>query len=200
MSTFSLSEVPSTEIEYKGKVYTLIPWFDNVLDCLAAIDGCSEVEAAELLVYYLVDENAPTDQGFVDALKSVFFPNNHNEPQQRAIDMTQDATLIYAAFRQAYGIDLHKEIGKMHWLEFCALLEGLPSGTRLSDIIDIRTRELPPLTRHNAQERMQLLRMKQKYALKISDTERKQNLQRGFAGVARALLAIAKKSKEGGNK
>ena len=51
---------------------------------------------------------------------------------------TADADYIYAAFMQAYGIDLIDEQGKLHWAKFKALLNGLPGDTTFSNILQIR--------------------------------------------------------------
>lgn len=51
---------------------------------------------------------------------------------------TEDSDYIYAAFVQAYGIDLIDEQGKLHWSKFKALLNGLPSDTMFSNIMRIR--------------------------------------------------------------
>lgn len=51
---------------------------------------------------------------------------------------TEDADYIYAAFMQAYGIDLIDQQGKLHWAKFKALLNGLPSDTTFSNILQIR--------------------------------------------------------------
>lgn len=55
---------------------------------------------------------------------------------EKVIDYDLDADLIYAAFRQCYGVDL--VTADMHWHVFLALLDGI-TGTKLNDIIQIRT-------------------------------------------------------------
>ena len=73
---------------------------------------------------------------------------------------------IYAAFRQAYGIDLFQEQGKLQWWEFVALLGALPSDTRLSNIIDIRIRPVPAPNGRNQEQISALLKLKAQYAIK----------------------------------
>lgn len=85
-------------------------------------------------------------------------------PEQESVfDFKEDSSLIYSAFMQAYGIDLIEQYGKLHWLKFKALLDGLPNETKLSQIISIRSW-------NEAEERKdykQLRReMKQRYKLK----------------------------------
>ena len=53
--------------------------------------------------------------------------------------LVHDAELIYAAFMQAYGIDLIDMQDKLHWLKFKALLNALPDDTAFSRIVSIRS-------------------------------------------------------------
>ena len=78
-------------------------------------------------------------------------------------DLKFDATYIYTAFRQAYGIDLHAELGRLHWHEFSALLRDLPEDTQFSQIQQIRARPLAKVKDKN--ERAALKKQKQRYAL-----------------------------------
>lgn len=52
--------------------------------------------------------------------------------------LKHDAEYIYASFMQAYGIDLFEEQGKLHWKKFNALFNGLPSNTKMVEVINIR--------------------------------------------------------------
>lgn len=58
------------------------------------------------------------------------------QSSERTFDVEIDADYVYAAFMQAYGIDLMEV--DMHWHKFRALLMGLPSGTMLAEIISWR--------------------------------------------------------------
>lgn len=61
----------------------------------------------------------------------------------RAYDLTYDAdaSCIYAAFRQAYQIDLI-EIPYLHWWAFLALLENLPDSTAMAQRMQLRTMDV----------------------------------------------------------
>lgn len=84
---------------------------------------------------------------------------------QRAFDFSYDAREIYASFMRDYGIDLVEEQGRMHWCKFLALFDGLSDDTPIKRIMDIRTREIPAPTKHNAKEIEQLAKLKTIYAL-----------------------------------
>lgn len=57
-----------------------------------------------------------------------------------AFSYAQDAGAIWSSIRAYYGIDLQDEIGKLHWLKFRALLDGLPGDSYFMRIIAIRQR------------------------------------------------------------
>ena len=75
-----------------------------------------------------------------------------------------DAEYIYASFMQAYGIDLIEEQGKLHWIKFKALLDGLPEDTKFRQVLDIRLRKLPT-GKGTMDERKALMVLKKTYAL-----------------------------------
>lgn len=56
----------------------------------------------------------------------------------RQFDDDLDAPLVVAAFRQAYGVDLTDPGLEMHWHLYRALLRGIPSGTRLAEVMQAR--------------------------------------------------------------
>ena len=61
--------------------------------------------------------------------------------KEGVIDLEQDAEYLFASFMQAYKINLYEAQGELHWLEFKALLNGLPEDTIIKQIIHIRTWE-----------------------------------------------------------
>lgn len=58
---------------------------------------------------------------------------------EKLLCYAQDLDAIYAAFMQAYGLDLYAETGDgylietLHWWKFLALMHNLPDGSRLVD-------------------------------------------------------------------
>ena len=57
--------------------------------------------------------------------------------------------------------------------------------------MSIRVRPLPDPTKTNAKERAELMRLKQKYAVRVSEDERQSGLQSGLRKIAECLLALA---------
>ena len=180
-------------VEFGGKRYKLTPAYNNVLDMYAALEGdFTDSEQIDIMMSFLFKGTPPRSIELLNEAIRVLFQSERAQKGQRCFDYIQDSEFIYAAFKQAYNIDLTKECGKMHWLCFVALLKGLPGNTKLSEIIQIRVKPLPKPTKYNAEERANLLRLKQQYALKISAKERHDNLQDGLAKMARCLISMAK--------
>lgn len=58
---------------------------------------------------------------------------------RRAYDFNYDSDLLYASFRQQYGINILKE--NMHWFEFMALFNALDENTVMAKAIRFRTQD-----------------------------------------------------------
>lgn len=186
-------------ITVEGKLYELSPAFDNVLNLYEVMDGCGTAERAELMGYYLLTEPT-TDPAVISAAAQALFPAQKQDAESaKYFDFLQDGPYIYAAFMQAYGIDLLEERGRLHWWKFVSLLQGLPGDTKFSEIVRIRVRPMPLATKHNAQERAELARLKSAYALKKSEAERQKELENGLKLLASALIGMAKQKGTDGN-
>lgn len=145
------------EFTFKGKTYPINLAFDRVLDMqdIQLDDGlliddkielmlralnidCEEDLRAEVLEYVLYNVITPEEDSeqeydlLGNPMKKIV------EEHERTIDFIQDASLIYSAFRQTYGINLFNEYGRLHWYEFIALLEGVPEDTLLYQVRNIR--------------------------------------------------------------
>ena len=118
-------------------------------------------------------------------------PDPKKGTQPKSMDLQHDAPYIFAAFWQAYGVDLTRS--KMHWWKFRALLSALPDETKMSQIISIRTRPMPKATKYNVEERANLARLKTEWAVYKTDEERAQDFQAGLAKMAMAMHSMAKK-------
>lgn len=80
-----------------------------------------------------------------------------------------DAEMIYAAFYQAYRIDL--STARLHWWQFHALFRSLPESCVLTRAIGYRAMEIPADA--SAKERERLQRMKDLYALPKSEKQQR---------------------------
>lgn len=134
-----------------------------------------------------IGKEAPLD---IELLRAIYNLVKDDQPKidgPKYMDIEQDWPYICAAFQQAYGIDLYED-KTMHILRFKALLQGLPSDTKLADIIRIRSAEIPEANKHNAKQIAELTRLKSIYALRGSE----KNFETGLAGLFDLLEARAK--------
>lgn len=116
-------------------------------------------EAVEAMIrFYRCGADAPSTSGQEDG----------PPPEEPAYSYEHDAGYIYAAFMQAYGIDLSKNI---HWWQFRALFQSLPEDTMLMKIIGYRTAKVP--AKASAEQRQRINDLKRIYALPV-DADRKQ--------------------------
>ena len=186
-----------------GRTYTLRPSFDRVLQALDVM-GRADITAdqkIQAVCYLLIEQKKIHDPTRVAlAAVQVLCPFSASK-SEKVLDFQQDAEYIYAAFLQAYGIDLFRcqdrpgNTQTLHWWQFTALLASLPSDTRLSEIVGIRARPMPAPTAHNAEERQALQQLKLRYQLKTDETAREERLQDGLRKVAQCLLALAENQK-----
>lgn len=125
--------------------------------------------------------------GMMPVVMSMLFPKQ--EMRDRITDFEQDADLIRAAFRQAYGIDLFRD--RLHWFEFSCLFACIPEGTKYSEILSIRARPMPEPTAYNSREREWLAQAKSEFGLKLSEKEQKEQYKRDVDRLGAFLLQMA---------
>ncbi|MCU7380854.1 bacteriophage Gp15 family protein [Clostridiales Family XIII bacterium ASD5510] len=87
----------------------------------------------------------------------------------RVIDFDLDADRIFAAFLQAYGIDLTTE--DLHWHKFSALLAALPDDTLMCKVIGWRS--------YDGKEK-DILKLKQAWALPLTISEEEREAMEEF--------------------
>lgn len=89
------------------------------------------------------------------------------EEQQKSgkpvFSFSEDAGCIYAAFREAYGIDL-QQIDYMHWWEFRSLFDWLPDDTEIKQRIMYRS--IDPGTVPDKNERKWIKKIQRAVSLK----------------------------------
>lgn len=90
-------------------------------------------------------------------------------PMERVYDYDFDAPYIYAAFKQAYHVDLSAD--DIHWWQFKALFQSLPADTMFMKIIGYRTAKIPP--KATAEQRQRIEELKRIYALPLDADRQK---------------------------
>lgn len=173
-------------VDLDGKTYPIRPEWPNVL---AAIDAMSDEELTDAMqvetaLSLLVDGSFPTSARLLKAIFETLNPDPKPH-KEKVMDFRQDWALIYAGFRQAYGIDLFSE-QDMHWMQFTALLQGLPNSTMLSKVMEIRAMKVP--AKASPEYRARIAQLKAEYALKTSTP-----VQSGLMALFKSLESIAER-------
>ena len=134
----------------------------------------------EVLVPLMFIDEIPEGKGkqAIDAFFDLFADKKSKSSDKATFDLVQDAEYIFAGFMQTYNIDLDE--ADMSIEKFIALLKGLPSDTKLADIIRIRTMPLPKATKYNAEQINDIMKAKANFALK---SESDSSSWKGFARV-----------------
>ena len=180
-----------------GKFYKLDFSFRNVLRMIDILDDDTLMpDARAYNALHCLCKRPKNAVKVCEAVKSLLFKAPRKKGGQKVTDWVQDAGLIRAAFRQAYGIDLYRD--DLHWIEFTELLNAIPEGNRYSEIVGIRARPMPEPTKWNQKEREWLLQAKADYALDLTDKEQAEQYKRDVANVASVLMAMAGGSEKHG--
>jgi hypothetical protein len=180
---------------FGGKRYKINPYFDCVLEIFSVFqrDDLTELEKVDYALFVLVKGRYPVSGDLLNAVFDALIEKPEGRSDEpKSFDFDQDAAYIYAGFRQAYGIDLYNECGKLHWWKFIALFGGLPENTRIREIMVIRARKIPAATKYNGEEIKQLMELKAHYALKLSEEEREGQFKKGLQKIAGAIFGMAK--------
>ena len=180
-----------------GKFYKMDFGFRNVLRMIEILDDTSLLpEAMAYNALHCLCKHPKNAVRVLEAVKALLFSTSRKKASQRVTDWVQDAGLIRAAFRQAYGIDLYRD--NLHWIEFTELLNAIPEGNRYSEIVGIRARPMPEPTKWNQKEREWLLRAKADYALNMTEKEIAEQQKQDIDKIASVLIAMAGGSESNG--
>lgn len=173
-----------TSFSYGGKEYAIDLAFDNVLDVFDVLADANlrDYEMAELCLILLLGEDFETEK-VIDLWNYIYeqfihikskelviydrkgnpMPVQEDDDKKQLIDLDVDADKIYASFQQAYNIDLFDVQQDFHWHKFKALLNGLPGGTVLSRVIQIRSWK--PSKHDSAEYKQEMIKLQKIHAL-----------------------------------
>lgn len=187
-----LIEDPPVTAEVNGREYSIDADFRVVLSYLRLLDDkdTSDQDKTTLALVLFFGEKIRSDdvEELVKFLR--WYINRGEEPEPvdpekpkppRYFDILIDSGRIYSAFFHIYHINLRDV--RMHWWIFMELLEGLPHGTHLSDVIDIRAK--PFRKDMEPGERNDLARLKKRYAIDEAKTDVLGGLFESLKGIAR---------------
>lgn len=196
---FLLPEALQTHVTLGKRRYRLKPTTANVIRVFQDLENpmLSPTDRVKLACWRLYAWPRPKDaQAAVDAAFALLnepSPYKHLDDKQ-SLDITQDAAMIYAAFRQQYGINLMREVETLDWREFTALLGALTDDTAMGGIMGIRTMDIPKRNQHNGEDIKKIQKNKTIFALTNS---KKQSFEEGIKNMAMVLASIADDSDGG---
>ncbi|MEG2869938.1 MAG: Gp15 family bacteriophage protein [Clostridium sp.] len=192
----TLLDYSPDKVKYAGRYYRVNTAYDVVLLTQRLYEeeilntGDKIKQALRMLVKskFFLWLLSPTEQ--VELLEKITkekiaAPKCSQSSGERLIDFFQDGGYIYSSFRQAYGIDLMKERGRLSWKRFIDLLEGLPEKTKIKEVMRIRAMELPEPTRYNQKERRNIMELKAYYGLSAKSGGGQNGLNMLFSTLAR---------------
>lgn len=198
-----LYEQPCSAVTIGRRRYRLRLTYDRVLFALDAVNDPLLIDSDRMLLFLrlLLRGRAPRSIKKRDKLLKAIMAEIDQQSRERdgppIMSLTQDAPLIHAAFRQAYGIDLH--LTSLPWATFCELLSGLPEGTRFCEVVSIRARPVPARDKHNGKYIDDLLQAKAAVALEMTPEQREASYQSGLNQLARTMMAWAEHFTTGGD-
>ncbi len=190
MTSVRLNDPLVTQFEFENKTYEIDLAFDNVLDVYDVLQkpDLRDIEKIDLALELLIGEYEPENavalwnyiyNSFIHTettkviqydLQGNPMPDQEDDGNEdKLYDLVKDADYIYSAFRQAYHINLMVEQGRLHWNEFKALLNALPSNTFMKRIMEIRGYK--PKRGDPAEYRSQMEDLQKKFALNTEDGE-----------------------------
>lgn len=116
-------------------------------------------EAVEAILWFYRCGAAPPPRSYGDG----------GQGEGPAYSYEHDAGYIYAAYMQAYHIDLAVE--NIHWWQFRALFQSLPADTMFMKIIGYRTAKVP--AKATPEQRQRIEELKRVYALPLDADQQK---------------------------
>jgi len=186
---FKLNDPLDDRVTINGEEHPIYMAFDNVMSALETFDD-KELSESDRLYIFLGVMLHDYDQELISALdfetqvdvgKQIIDQINSEPIENQPVDLEGnpmpqpkrdgeqlisflcDAKYIYAAFMQAYGIDLIEQQGSLHWSKFSALINALPDNTLMRQIIDIRKTDLSEIK--DKDEKKRIKKLKQQFSL-----------------------------------
>ena len=211
----SLTNSPTTEMAWHGKVYKVNLAFDHVLLFLEMQEDTSLDEFQKFQqtfkLFFGENESLPNDPDFYEKAMEQISKEITDSPygttvknddggveNTKQFDYKRDAGAIYASFFDQYGIDLNKERGKMHWSIFKALFDGLGPKTYFQRILSIRQEDASKIKDPTAKN--ELVQAQNYYAVDGAKTEEQLEQESlNSDSLSRLFDSLLEQAKKGGN-
>lgn len=176
---FSLTHSPKTSFIFRDFEFNVDLSFDNILRMFELFEddmfGAYEkiLTALEMLIleYGFLEDLSFNEQFYIyEYVMKEFMgielgKKESESPSKKVMDWNKDAGLIYASFLSEYKIDLHEQMGKLHWETFSVLLANLGDSTAFKQVVSYRTMKVPSSKEASEDYRNHIKKMKQVYSL-----------------------------------
>lgn len=176
---FTLTQRPESSIQYDDRLLELNMAFDNIIRMFNMFENDlfnsyeKIIGALDMLVINSKDIQAADFDELHDLFTFIMkefldidIDNQEEEEKQKKImDFKKDAGLIYASFLSEYNIDLHEQLGKLHWETFSILLTSLGDSTAFKQVVSYRTMKIPSEKEASKEYREHIKKMKNIYGL-----------------------------------
>lgn len=165
-------KVLSRAITVDGIAYPIDPNFRTVLACVRVYNDPDKpiIEKALYIAQRFFLGNVPPDMG--KAFSDFLSEETQDDDGEQFMDFDMDAGVIYASFRQQYGINLMTDY--LHWYEFRALLSGLTEQTPFGQRVHIRSMDINDVPE---KARVKLRKLKDTLSIKPQISRREVELQ-----------------------
>lgn len=174
-----LVESLNNNVEYNGRIYSVNPAFDTILEIqrlyreeeLSDIDKLNQ--ALRMLLVRERSMNRLTIEERSGLLSEIYNQcvntrkHSSTSQNQPCLDFEYDGEYIYASFMLDYGIDLIDQQGILHWKKFLALFQGLSENSKIREVMRIRNMDIPKYDGKNSKEIQQIRELKSFYALPV---------------------------------
>lgn len=166
-------------VEVDGKEYKIVTDFREWIKLHELFQNTRKFSRAtlDMILDWYEDDPPEDDRKAVRALQDFLLAESLQEddftgektgqrvrqPEKPSFSFSQDAILIYSAFREIYGIDI-TNIPYMHWWQFLVLFWGLPENTQIKERIYYRSVDLNDI--ESKEERKRIKKIKKLVALK----------------------------------
>lgn len=104
-------------------------------------------------------------------------------------DFEYDFEYIYSSFMLDYRIDLIDMQNKLSWKKFIALFEGLSEKTKIREVMNIRSMEVPQYNGHNQKQIQEIQELKSYYTLPVKGGGGQQGLNTLFSTLERMAVS-----------
>lgn len=183
-----LTDVLPERIEINGKAYPIETDFRVWIKFSQLVySGKADAVAFAEMITLVLKELPPDINATITALLEFYSCQNtqnndtRKSKQNRMFDFDSDATYIYAAFLQQYGIDLTRV--NLHWWTFKSLFDSISDETHFGKIMQYRCMDISQIKDKEMRKFYQ--KMKRVYALpdNRSDEEKERDFAEGLSGL-----------------